>query len=130
MYNDENSLSEGQLLTIFSKGPPVTGIANRQKHPIAMLLRNSTVCDKIYKDVHIELGTSRICVGGESGKDSCPGDSGSPLMQQINDSLPPRWSQVGLVSLGPQNCGGKIPGIYVRLVAYIDWIEATVDHVD
>ncbi|XP_065078775.1 CLIP domain-containing serine protease B15-like isoform X2 [Ochlerotatus camptorhynchus] len=128
--HDERSLSEGQLLTIFSKGPPVIGIVNRQKHAIAMKLRNSSVCDKIYKDVRIELKTSQICVGGEPGKDSCPGDSGSPLMQQIIDLVPLRWSQVGLVSLGPQKCGGKIPGIYVRLVDYIDWIEATVDHVD
>lgn len=128
--NDKNTLSEGKLLTIFSKGPQLTGIVSRQKHPIAMPLRNSSVCDKVYRDVRIELGTTQLCVGGEPGKDSCPGDSGSPLMLQINDSLSPRWSQVGIVSLGPQKCGGKIPGIYVRLVDYIGWIEASVDHVD
>lgn len=127
---DEHSLREGQLLTVFSKGHPVEDSANRQKKPIAMPLRNVSVCNKIYKDVRIELVPSQMCVGGEPGNDSCQGDSGSPLMQQTNHSTTLRWTQVGLVSLGPQKCGGKIPSIYVRLSAYIDWIEATVDHVD
>lgn len=50
-------------------------------------------------------------------------------MLQAIDSMTPRWYQVGLVSLGPEKCGGTIPGIYVKLLDYLEWIEATVDEV-
>lgn len=92
-------------------------------------MRNASICKKIYKEIRIELSRSQLCVGGEPGRDSCRGDSGGPLMLQAIDSMTPRWYQVGLVSLGPEKCGGTIPGIYVKLLDYLEWIEATVDEV-
>ncbi|XP_062551046.1 CLIP domain-containing serine protease B15-like [Armigeres subalbatus] len=121
-----SALLEGQMFTIFSRGPPRAGYVPHNKHPIMLPLRNSSVCEKIYRDIRLELSKSQLCVGGEPGKDSCRGDSGGPLMLHSMN----RWYQVGLVSLGSEQCGGRIPGIYVKLVDYLDWIEATVDVVD
>lgn len=134
--DQHSSLVEGQMFTIFSRGPPSAGQISQQKHPITIPLRDSSVCQKVYKQIRIELSRSQLCVGGEPGKDSCRGDSGGPLMLQQTttpttvDPLAPRWYQVGLVSMGPEQCGGTIPGIYVKLLDYLEWIEATVDEVD
>ncbi|XP_029728350.2 CLIP domain-containing serine protease B15 isoform X2 [Aedes albopictus] len=128
-----SSLIEGQMFTIFSKGPPEADQMSRQKRPIEIPLRNASVCEKIYKQIRVDLSPSQLCVGGDPGKDSCRGDSGGPLMMaqaSADSSSRARWYQVGLVSLGPEQCGGMIPGIYVKLADYQDWIEATVDEVD
>uniref|UniRef100_A0A8D8B025 Serine protease easter n=1 Tax=Culex pipiens TaxID=7175 RepID=A0A8D8B025_CULPI len=104
------------------------------KKLISMQVRDPALCNRYYREVYLELAPAQLCVGGEIGRDACPGDSGGPLMlkrgtgkldNQITSQV--RWYQVGIVSLGPQHCGGKIPGIYVNLLNYIDWIEATVD---
>ena len=70
-----------------------------------------------------------ICAGGEEGRDSCVGDSGSALM--ASDTKPGEffatWKLVGLVSFGPQKCGTEnIPGVYSRVRHYIDWIKDAI----
>ena len=59
-----------------------------------------------------------------SGKDSCNGDSGGPLIYREFADDP--WYQIGLVSFGTSVCGGKggVPGVYTRVAEYMDWIES------
>ena len=80
-----------------------------------------------------------MCAGGEVGKDACVGDGGSPLVCQVSSILtmlsltiyydpPPqaksgRWTVVGLVSWGI-GCASDIPGVYVKVSQYRDWINA------
>ena len=55
--------------------------------------------------------------------DSCLGDSGGPLqfLEFINDEV--RYVQHGIVSFGFKKCAVEgYPGVYVRLVYYLDWI--------
>jgi len=60
-----------------------------------------------------------LCAGGEEGKDACKGDGGSPLVCDIGGS----WQVAGLVSWGI-GCGQKnIPGVYVRVGHYSQWIQ-------
>jgi len=64
-----------------------------------------------------------ICTGyKKSGKDSCYGDSGGPLMIQQEADEP--WQQIGVVSFGPVGCiQSGIHDVYTRVPSYIDWIE-------
>jgi len=60
-----------------------------------------------------------VCAGGEEGKDSCKGDGGSPLVCQVGGS----WQLAGLVSWGV-GCGQRdVPGVYVKVSEYNQWIQ-------
>ncbi|XP_053204100.1 LOW QUALITY PROTEIN: phenoloxidase-activating factor 2-like [Panonychus citri] len=60
-----------------------------------------------------------ICAGGEESRDSCKGDGGGPLVCYRQDGT---YSLVGLVSWGIE-CGQKgVPGVYVDITKYLDWI--------
>ena len=67
-----------------------------------------------------------MCAGGEDGKDSCVGDSGSALMREkkskniLSKGL---HELIGVVSFGPRKCGTEgVPGVYTRVRSYLDWI--------
>ena len=74
-------------------------------------------------------------IGGETGKDSCKGDSGGGLFIQVKHfALLPcylqdhftyqhilqreqykPWFLIGVVSFGSKKCGSGVPGIYTRV---------------
>jgi len=62
-----------------------------------------------------------ICAGGYVGEDSCVGDSGGPLWTDV-DSNPVLY---GIVSWG-FDCGTDLPGVYVKISAYQEWIESKI----
>lgn len=51
--------------------------------------------------------------------DTCRGDSGGPLVRRRGRSV----EQVGIVSWGKGCAEPNMPGVYVRISRYIDWIE-------
>ncbi|CAH1105722.1 unnamed protein product [Psylliodes chrysocephalus] len=60
-----------------------------------------------------------VCAGGEEGKDACKGDGGGPMVCERGGT----WQVVGLVSWGI-GCGQNgIPGVYVKVGHYVDWIR-------
>lgn len=61
---------------------------------------------------------SRLCVGGETGKDSCDGDSGGSLARRTKDG----WVLEGIVSYGV-GCGDGKPAVYTRVRTFINWIR-------
>ncbi|XP_065072453.1 CLIP domain-containing serine protease B8-like [Ochlerotatus camptorhynchus] len=79
-------------------------------------------CSEIYQPQRLQLINGQICAGGHKARDTCSGDSGSPLMSF--DKNIKAWVLSGLVSMGPQNCGtaGK-PGIYTNVKEYVQWIK-------
>ncbi|XP_037386182.1 granzyme A-like [Talpa occidentalis] len=90
---------------------------------------NVTVIDrktcngKKYYNYNPVIGLNMICAGNiKGGKDSCDGDSGSPLI--CNNSL------TGITSFGRKGkCGDpRFPGIYTRLAKkHINWIKKTMN---
>lgn len=68
------------------------------------------------------LDRSFICAGGESGKDTCKGDGGSPLVCPLRND-PKRYVQAGIVAWG-LGCGDNgLPGVYANIAYARRWID-------
>ncbi|XP_022659018.1 tryptase-like [Varroa jacobsoni] len=68
---------------------------------------------------YFKLFEGFICAGSQEGEDSCKGDGGGPLSCYRHDG---RYALAGLVSWGI-DCGSRdVPGVYVRVTRYLDWI--------
>lgn len=65
-----------------------------------------------------------VCAG-ETGKDSCDGDSGGPLLVDADAGADsPVWLQLGIVSFGNGCALTNQPGVYAEVPAFFDWIES------
>nr|XP_057922807.1 serine protease 56 isoform X2 [Doryrhamphus excisus] len=86
------------------------------------LLPQTTCKNALGKEL---VTNTMLCAGYLSGGiDSCQGDSGGPLIYQ--DRLSGRFQLHGITSWG-DGCGemGK-PGVYTRVSAFSDWIQAEI----
>ena len=81
------------------------------------------------------LPESSFCGGGEADNDACQGDGGGPLvcMDEPSSYLGSKSNQqegvyelTGLVSWG-FGCGRKdVPGVYVKVSAFVGWINQII----
>ena len=63
-----------------------------------------------------------------SGKDSCGGDSGSPLVVKKRSGLATHSVQIGLVSWGLGECGTSgVPGVYTNVAYFMKWILDNIE---
>lgn len=68
------------------------------------------------------VNEGQICAWDpEFKKDSCQGDSGGPLYIKRNNTN----HVTGIVSFG-SGCATRLPGVYTRVVHFLDWIEKIV----
>lgn len=80
-------------------------------------------CHYIYHRNRIELEKEKVICAGGNGSDTCPGDSGGPLMASLDVDGDTRYYALGIVSFGPRDCGLKgIPAIYTNVEYFMDWI--------
>ena len=68
---------------------------------------------------------SKLCAGGEKGKDSCNGDSGGPMMCRFSDGE--KFKLCGIVSYGTKYCGVGAPAVYTNVAKFVDWISKNTD---
>lgn len=73
------------------------------------------------------LDDSLMCAGG-GRRDTCNGDGGSPLWCEIPNEKH-RFYQTGIVA-GGIGCGGNIPGLYVNLAHFTDWISHQLGYIN
>jgi len=87
------------------------------KHTECQEKLRSTRLGKRYR-----LHNSFICAGGESGKDTCKGDGGSPLVCPSKFD-PNTYVQAGIVAWGI-GCGEDgTPGVYASVSEAVCWID-------
>lgn len=64
-----------------------------------------------------------MCAQPIKGTGMCVGDTGSPLVANLDNV---RFVQIGVVSWGVP-CGANYPDVYTRLSSYIPWISEISD---
>uniref|UniRef100_A0A6A7G1G7 Serine proteinase stubble-like n=1 Tax=Hirondellea gigas TaxID=1518452 RepID=A0A6A7G1G7_9CRUS len=85
------------------------------------------ICQQVMRTTRLganyNLHQGMMCAGGEENVDACKGDGGGPLVCQGSSG---EFQLAGIVSWGI-GCGEKgIPGIYVDVPYYIDWINSII----
>ncbi|KAK3853090.1 hypothetical protein Pcinc_040349 [Petrolisthes cinctipes] len=84
------------------------------------------VCEAALRSTRLgptySLHPGMICAGGQAGKDACKGDGGGPLACESSTGSGV-WELTGIVSWGI-GCGAPgVPGVYVNIAYYSNWIR-------
>lgn len=109
----------------------ISGWGRTEKRDRAVKLKGAKLpitslgaCRKMQaKDPRARITDNMICAGGDTGIDSCEGDSGGAFAVQDPIIKSPKFYVAGLVSWGPV-CGKY--GLYTKVQNYIDWIKKTM----
>ncbi|UYV78011.1 TMPRSS11D [Cordylochernes scorpioides] len=125
MFLTEVVHGERMLYQLGVPGGPVPSVLQEVRVPI---LSNSKCQQMFLAAGHIKaIRDTFMCAGYDSGGlDSCErvcvqGDSGGPLMVQREDDE--RWVLAGTVSHGIRCADPHLPGVYMRVSAYLPWLE-------
>lgn len=83
---------------------------------------NHSEC-KLY---HNNLVSHHLCAGKQEGIDSCPGDSGGPLIEVGVVNELQRFVQYGIVSFGKLTCGEGDPAVFTKVTDLLHWIAIKI----
>ncbi|KAJ9596095.1 hypothetical protein L9F63_012679 [Diploptera punctata] len=109
----------GNTVVVAGWGRTQTMKQSNLKMKIQLPVVSNEECNKMYQQKNRQIGESQLCAGGEKDRDSCSGDSGSPLMITAGN----RYSVAGIVSYGLDTCGSENwPGVYTRVSDFTNWI--------
>lgn len=85
-------------------------------------------CENTYDFLRIDR-KEYLCAGDlQTGRDTCRGDSGGPLMHISNYKKHKVFVQYGVVANGGPACNVDqgFPGIYSSVLNYLPWITNTI----
>ena len=128
---DDSTRAEDRSLRAMVTGWGVTdgdnNVASDLLREVALPLVPLDTCNA-YDAYDGYVGSAQICAGYKlSGKATCYGDSGGPLMIPTTplSSTAASWVQVGIVSWGPYGCVDVDRySVFTRVASYGDWITA------
>jgi len=89
---------------------------------------NRAICERSldkYSFGSVNLSQNMICAGS-TGKDSCSGDSGGPLMARENGE----YVVVGISSWGLECAKPDTYGIYTRVSKFKNWIDSQITNTE
>lgn len=93
--------------------------ASEELREVLVSYQADSTCRNIYGNTQT-YWDSFICAGeSQGGKDACSGDSGGPLLANVDDEP----AQVGIVSWGNGCARRGFYGAYSEIATYHDWIE-------
>ncbi|CAG0894058.1 unnamed protein product [Cyprideis torosa] len=79
--------------------------------------------DQCVSQIRSAYMPGKMLCAGDDAKDSCRGDSGGPLMVEVNG----QWTIFGIVAAGVgKECASGIPSLYIRVDYYSDWIQTVI----
>uniref|UniRef100_A0A182JSC1 Peptidase S1 domain-containing protein n=1 Tax=Anopheles christyi TaxID=43041 RepID=A0A182JSC1_9DIPT len=105
-----------------------TGFEAKVLQELQIPILENDECSQLYKKVRKlfsqkQFNAAVLCAGFlEGGKDSCQGDSGGPLMLPYLINKKFHYFQIGIVSYGVGCARAELPGVYTRVVTFLDWI--------
>ena len=125
--SSSSSGSSGSSSTLSTMGFGDTDQSAAQLMPTTLQVANvqyvsTSSCLEAYRSL-VPVTDDMLCAA-QSGKDSCGGDSGGPLILPGNSS---RYDVlVGTVSWGMGCAEARFPGVYSRMSFFYDWIVEQV----
>ncbi|EAT46213.1 AAEL002585-PA [Aedes aegypti] len=127
-FYDENCFTTGWGKVDFS-APSYQTILKKIEVPIVPRQKCETLLRGTHLGASFRLHDSYICAGGLEGIDTCTGDGGSPLMCPI-PGFKNKFYQAGIVAWGIGCAQKDIPGVYVRVSLYTDWIKEEIKKIE
>uniref|UniRef100_A0A2M4AUS7 Putative trypsin n=1 Tax=Anopheles triannulatus TaxID=58253 RepID=A0A2M4AUS7_9DIPT len=119
-----NASNEAGLAYNSGWGRTVAMLRSDTKQKIVMNIKNHTDCTAAYEPFGLELQATQLCVADNGNLDACRGDSGGPLMREIEGA----WYLLGVASFGPKHCEtNKIPDVYTKVLEYTNWIQDNIN---
>ncbi|RZB38604.1 serine proteases 1/2-like [Asbolus verrucosus] len=115
------TINDGDCTEVIAAGwgrtLPKNVTATRHLQYIILNTITTQQCQAIYKIVdHVVDGKTQICAYSGYGGSLCFGDYGGPLVNGKTGRL------VGIFS-NVENCRGHYPALFVRVSAYVGWIQ-------
>ncbi|MCX7086964.1 MAG: trypsin-like serine protease [Methylococcales bacterium] len=123
-FNDQDSA--GNIATALGWGMTSSyRQASNNLQKVELPIVSNSDCQKQYLFLPFKIINSMVCAGFQNGdKDTCPGDSGGPLM--VLNPARGTWQQVGITSFSnSRDCGSiyRTYGVFTRTKNYKPYIS-------
>ncbi|XP_055534932.1 phenoloxidase-activating factor 2-like [Wyeomyia smithii] len=119
-FDGVDCISNGWGRTRFNKQDSYAEILKKVQLPTVKHSKCAKLLRKTRLGPFFQLHPGFMCAGGQAGTDTCLGDGGSPLSCARQDGS---FVQAGIVAWGI-GCGQEnVPGVYVNVAKYVEWIK-------